>query len=453
MKQPDKELIEEIKDLFEDYEEAYVPGEWENFSKSGKKKSFVVPLWLKVAAVILLMLSVVTYSYKSLVKKDQLAVIMPAKSNVDSLKKQLPVLPPTDVFSEKAAASHKNTVLAKVASGNTTSKKAVAGIFDAEHKQILAVDDRLTAAAEKIQEPAAGVPERKEQLTAGITEPKVKSAFEDSKTQGNFVTPNKKEYPVVVQTETVRQSAIARTDSIKKKSPQKMSLMEFLIAEARKPAAAKNKEMGSKWDFGLEVAPTATGSNINVGAGLTTAYRLSDKFSLSSGISLMQLDAGKKYSPSPQSGNISSFASFADKEATGVDANIKAIDIPVALVYNISKNFYTSAGISYFNIISEKRSNTFVETSQQSVSHFDPQTGAPYSTVKLTSKEVEEPTPDSPLKGNSYLGFFNFSIGRRQTLFNKYNILIEPFIKVPVGKLSDQDLKLMNSGVKFQFAF
>lgn len=413
MKQPDKELIEEIKDLFEDYEETYVPGEWENFSKAGKKKSFVVPLWLKVAAVILLMLSVVIYNYKGLVQKDQLAAVVPAKDGVDSTKKQLPAVAPLNVLPGTATAT----------------------------------------AAEKTQEPAVVFTERKEQLSAGITVHNLQAVVAESKIQDAVITVNKKEQLAGMQTGAVLQPGINRTDSIKKKSPEKISLMEFLMAEARKPAASRNKETGSKWDFGLEVSPTAIGSNINVGAGLTTAYRLSNKFSLSSGISLLQLDAGKKYSPSPQSGSISSFASFAEKEATGVDANIKAIDIPVALVYNISKNFYTSAGISYFNIISEKRSNTFLETSQQSVSHFDPETGAPYSTVKLTSKEVEEPTPDSPLKGNSYLGFFNFSIGRRQTLFNKYNILIEPFIKVPVGKLSDQDLKLMNSGVKFQFTF
>jgi len=57
------------------------------------------------------------------------------------------------------------------------------------------------------------------------------------------------------------------------------------------------------------------------------------------------------------------------------------------------------------------------------------------------------------MKGKSYLGFFNLSIGRDQRIFKQYHIMVEPFIKIPVGKLSSEDLNLMNSGVKFRLAF
>lgn len=213
----------------------------------------------------------------------------------------------------------------------------------------------------------------------------------------------------------------------------------------------KKNEHLSKWDFGVQVMPAATSSNLNLGAGLTTAYRLSDKFSLSSGISFLQMEAGGTI-PSRGS-DVAAISTLSEKKLTAVDANIKAIDIPIALVFKLNKHFYTSAGVSYFNVISEKRSNTFEQTAQVDKQGVDPQTGYASTYKTLFVEKVDEPTSEKNLKGNSYLGFFNFSVGRQQTLFNKYNIRIEPFIKIPVGKLSSQDLQLMNSGIKFQLSF
>jgi len=165
----------------------------------------------------------------------------------------------------------------------------------------------------------------------------------------------------------------------------------------------------------------------------------------------MQLESGNTVS-APSMAKVS-ISSLSQKQLLAVDANIKAIDIPVGIVYQISKDIYTSAGVSYFNVLSEKRSITYGLTSQASEAYANPATGLVQDREVLNSVAVEEPVAETPLKGNSYLGFFNFSIGRKQQIFNKYNVLIEPFIKVPIGKLSTQDLNLMNSGLKFQISF
>ncbi|MGY0037008.1 hypothetical protein [Pedobacter sp. NJ-S-72] len=121
-------------------------------------------------------------------------------------------------------------------------------------------------------------------------------------------------------------------DSIVHAKRVPLSTAEFLMAESKNSGKVlKKKESGSNWDFGLEVMPAATSASVNIGAGLTTAYRLSDKFSLSAGISYTQMEAGGIVPPQGD-GNGVGVRAFSEKKVLSVDANLKAIDIPIALV-------------------------------------------------------------------------------------------------------------------------
>ncbi|MGY0037009.1 hypothetical protein [Pedobacter sp. NJ-S-72] len=89
MEHSKKELIKEIADLFEDYQETYVPGEWESFSKTQKKKKYpFLANWIKIAAVFLLMASVLPFAFNKLVhqrKTDAAVILKPvAKSGTNS---------------------------------------------------------------------------------------------------------------------------------------------------------------------------------------------------------------------------------------------------------------------------------------------------------------------------------------------------------------------------------
>ncbi len=428
MEQPKKELIKGITDLFEDYEETYVPGEWESFSKVKKKKYPFFAPWMKIAAVFFLMASILPFAFNRLLRKEKVnttAVIKPvAEKTGRSVVKpgNLPVQSHS-VSPQEGAGLAVIGKLAGTKSSLGVEKSTIISSMSNQGSKVAVLNTGLQV--------ADTVPVQKNQNI-------------------------KKQNAEVVYAQTAIKSVVAakslKNDSavVLKRDP--LSTAEFLTAESRKQEKTiKKKEIEPKWDFGVQVMPAATSSNVNVGAGVTTAYRLSDKFSLSSGISFLQMQAGGTI---PQkASNMASISSLSDKKLLAVDANLKAIDIPIALVYKLNKNFYTSAGVSYFNVISEKRSNTFEQTAQVDQHGVDPQTGYNSTFKTLFSEQVAEPTSEKHLKGNSYLGFFNFSIGRQQTLFNKYNIRIEPFIKIPVGKLSSEDLQLMNSGIKFQLAF
>ncbi|MCX2477856.1 hypothetical protein OQY15_02065 [Pedobacter sp. MC2016-15] len=443
MEQSNKELIKEIADLFEDYEESYVPGEWESFQKQQKKKYPFLPAWLKVAAVLLLIASAIPFGIKKFfqhqgnsVSTGQETVSVkkpstPLKTAEPALNVQKNTSYAQKKASQIAAASSAN-VLAKrqAAQGggdikNTQSETQAAPVYANQviipvNPQVSAKPAEIIAALEKEQVLA------RNQVNTAVSEP---------------VTPAAKDSTVLPAT-------------------AKLSTAEFLLAESKMAAKKEKKKAAvSKWDFGLQVMPTATRTNVNFGGGIVTAYHVSDKISLSSGVSLVQLGSGENVPDAGPAMPANAAFSNVSKNAQGsrqlltVDASIRAIDIPLGLVYKVNKHYYTSAGVSYFNVISEKRSNTYAETVPVSRMSTDPSTGAMESYTALETQQVDEVAPDRPLKGNGYLGFFNFSIGRRQNIFKQYNIQIEPFIKVPIGKLSTQDLNLMNSGVKFQLSF
>jgi hypothetical protein len=463
MEQSNKELIKEIADLFEDYEESYVPGEWESFLKHKKKKYPFFPQWLKVAAVLLLIVSVLLFNLKDLTEKNGSDGSTTKSQNTVSVNKASgnKIKPAENRKDENYAGSAplaKPDVRFKAHSGTATA--ALAAKEQVSGEKYVYPHVKATPSQEDLLKDTP-IPNR-EGLTA---EMKNQSAIQAK----GLVTKVKDNAVAQVKDQTVAQSKAAPAkidakDTLSISPKRKLSTSEFMLAESKKASVhEKNKVAGSKWDFGVQVMPTATRTNINFGAGLVTAYRISNKLSLSSGISLLQLGSGENVPvpagpgnalASPNTGGEYSFNSTdGGKQLQTVDARLKAIDIPLGLVYKVNKHYYTSAGISYFNVLSEKRSNTYSQTQSVSKTSTDPATGIAFAYRVLETQEIDEPAPNQPLKGNSYLGFFNFSIGRRQNIFKQYNIQIEPFIKVPIGKLSSQDLNLMNSGVKFQLSF
>lgn len=435
MEYPKKELIKEIADLFEDYQETYVPGEWESFSKVKKKKYPFAANWIRIAAVFILMASVLPFAFNQLFRQEKTPRIAVIKQVAPKVQGPL-----------AAGAGSKAATPAEEGLVNAGQSVAVA-----QSAESVALNNGNRSGMAQASAEDVVFEIRRQQVPDTVSSGKIQSL----QLQQELSLQQKKtaqEYAYAKERIQAFPQAGAK-DTTSLAPHEKLTTAEFLLAESKHVGKAlKVKEQkGSDWDFGLQVMPTATSDRMNIGGGVTTAYRLSDKFSLSSGISYLQMQAAGEVPAQGNSG--AGISTFAEKKLVGVDANLKAIDIPIALVYKLNKSFYTSAGVSFFSVLSEKRNNTFEQTAQVDLNGYDFQTGGP-STFKAVSVEhVEEPTVERHLRGNSYIGYFNFSVGRQQNIFNKYKVRIEPFIKIPVGKLSSEDLNLTNSGIKFQLSF
>jgi hypothetical protein len=391
----DKDLIARMKAVLHDYEEPYADGSWEEFLGSKKPVPFVNWKWLSVAAMILVAGSVWLF-YPGDQRADMTTVAMrkPAK------QAPVPLEQPSETAGGEPSLDKQLQTVKEVRGRNQPASKLYIEQKDASKTLLPEFSPEartMTAQVEKISPPSK---------------------------QMNVDT---------------AKAAVASPSS---------TFMDFLReekAQNKKESVAKVSSGRSKWDFGVEVLPTVSNSALNVGAGLMTEYRLSEHFSVGSGISLVQLQAGKALTPG--------VSMLSSRQLQSVDANFRGIDIPLNLVYNINKNLYTSVGVSYFSVIQEDSKNTFVAEREVSSPATDPVTGLTANVRTFISETMQEPGSETMLNGKSYLGFFNFSIGRKQEVFKKYSIFIEPFIKVPVGKLSQQDLQLTNGGMKFKVAF
>lgn len=231
----------------------------------------------------------------------------------------------------------------------------------------------------------------------------------------------------------------------------------------------KEEDRMGKWDLGVMVSPSLTSEAVNIGGGLTVAYRISDKFSIGSGISVAQLGVGENpnYQPrmsrsplaydaaTPPAGlyfNGRSESAYNYKQEVSQTSSVVALDIPLDLRYEVAKGFYTSVGISYVAILNEQRTGHYVD--KINVNTFanghTVGTGGPAPTEFVYSSEK---VSAKPLRGNGYAGFMNFSIGKKMPVSSKLFLSVEPYFKLPIGRLSKEEMDFTNGGIRIVTGF
>ena len=239
-------------------------------------------------------------------------------------------------------------------------------------------------------------------------------------------------------------------------------LPSFAGTTAHEPAIENTGTSGNpttpKWDIGLVVSPSLTSEQLNIGGGFAVAYRVSDKFSLTSGISLNGLGVGQqpndrqslsRQSLSPNSPVVGLDPANTDKspysyrEVTSVTSTLLAVDVPLNLRYHVTKSFYTSVGVSFLGVLNERRTNHFVDHINQPTDYSN----------HLKAVHSAERSVDAPLKGKGYAGFINFAVGHNIPLSPKRAISVEPYFKLPVGRLAHEDMDLTNGGIRIITGF
>lgn len=400
MEAPDKkELIDEIAALFKEHEEPYEAGAWEDFSKRSKRKGPIGVIWIGVAAALLVICAVLPFVWKKNAMEQATVAVKREET-------QLPGGNPDSNTSTSSEGNQRASVNQALSFQNKDHQQEI--INEKVAKETIKPSKQIIAA---LGADSSSKPFRKPDVVSAGLNNQVHATVEESAKEKDF--------------------------------------MEFLREESSKPVVKTAKaKTESKWDFGVEVSPTLLQSRLNMGAGVTTEYKLSKSFSLSSGVAYVAMAAGKNLMP-----DFSQASSMSNKKLSSVNSDIRAIDIPISLTFNVNKQLYTSVGVSYFGVISEKRNNKYLTELEVSSTLQDIATGDIKSFQSVLREKNNEVVTETPLNGNSYLGFFNFSVGRKQEIFNKYNIVVEPFLKIPVGKLSNQDLKLTNGGVRLKLTF
>ncbi len=223
-----------------------------------------------------------------------------------------------------------------------------------------------------------------------------------------------------------------------------------------------NTEQEGRWGLSVVVAPSLTNEKFNMGGGLALAYRISDKFSVSSGVSLAEMGVGQypagsrhggRYASadfnSPQNGLVESgelttgYETLGNSYLTSVTSSLLAMDVPLDLRYHVSDRFYSSVGMSLVAILDERRTVHYTTTT---VSHN--LSGTQYNRREFSQEAAQQPIADQRVGG-----FLNFSVGHRVPLSKRVSLSLEPYFKVPMGNLSKQDMNLNHGGLKIVTGF
>ncbi len=454
-----KELIEEIIGQLKDHELPYREGSWEKFaSKHGvaAPPSSAWKYWSAAAAVLLCFgvgywglknNSSVAPSSAVLIKNDKNSEVLADNKDLkESIQRSLSAVTGEQGLSAQELLRDRPFTYSKVENEPTDNSqqqqfvlfggKAVRGNnisvsnnFAALGGQTMQLRNSTLSAQINLDDPTATA------STAVTTRTQVATT-----TQSNVIPTNSN--TVVSSTQTQREAARLAALYAGQQENRRGSVM-----------LKSNNELDRKWEMGAFVSPASTSESITLGGGVALAYNVSSKISIRSGASIQHYGAVSGNTPitpamasnsfemnapsylSQPNGLSNAFAKgLADakdaKSNERVSGKILTVDIPVDVRYAITKNFYTSVGVSYVGVLDQERA-TIYETNNTEYKQ------------KSTEKNVDD-------KGVN--GFVNFSVGRKQKV-GKLSISVEPYYKIPVGGLRSSDLNYSNGGVKIITSF
>ena len=204
------------------------------------------------------------------------------------------------------------------------------------------------------------------------------------------------------------------------------------------------KAASDRWKFGTEVNLSLTTDKPNIGVGILTEFEVSERIKLSTGLTYSRISALHDTDPVQLS---------YDTKMIGGESMIKAIDIPLNVIYEPIDGWYASVGVSALAVLDEDKIYRMESEVLRENVVTDPTSGASESVFQVIKNEYSEKSMDTDFEGRSNLRYLNLSIGRKQR-FNKHtDMLFEPFIKIPIGGLQRGNVNLLNGGIKVKVLF
>lgn len=430
MKPLDEELFAHVKKSLTEYEEPYVPGAWERFEKKEKK----LPVWLwygglSSAAALFVIVAALFYSSDKPQNKavQQQVKTEPKETYSDALADSRAQRPQvvTDRLKIKISENKKTTP-------RTTTHYPVNDPVEeyVVSQKPVGFAAPLNALNEKIttQNPSTILVTNKKDLTENV-----------------------------IKDEASAKRIIDEKDTVKVSKAR--NFQEFLDAEMKSKNAVASLKSGAKkmdkWEMGLMVAPSmGNAKKLNMGYGLSMDYAVSDKISISSGISYNEMAASKSIGGDGRTmDSPASMAVVSDtKSLKSVDANWVGVDIPLGIKYHLSKKFYTNVGVSAFAVLNQKQQNNYVQGSVEYDASADQLSSTGFKAV-FQERTVSEPVPSEEVGEDKYLGFYNVSFGFKQQISGRKAFSIEPFMKLPMKSFTKENLYLIGTGVRFKFDF
>jgi hypothetical protein len=269
-------------------------------------------------------------------------------------------------------------------------------------------------------------------------------------------------------------------------------ILKMIAADdARRLAAAKNAvkkpETKVKSDRAMMLSLYAatyfnyakgSQSQLGVGGGVTSDFRISSNFKISTGLSIGQNRLSYSSDNNiPQQINNSALALVNKSAASSVaaysavsaglkdeavsppsvknyNASLVGLDIPLNIKYqfNPKKNdTYISAGISSGTYINESYRSTYsYGGNYNSSANF---AGNGLNALNNTAQQTQESTTNQHFGSFDFAKTLNLSFGVGYPMGKTTRLVIEPFLKYPLNGLGTQDIRFGASGINLKLSF
>jgi len=282
-------------------------------------------------------------------------------------------------------------------------------------------------------------------VSSKTTDRLVSSAKDSASTYENPLAKS----PVIAEEPAMKQDTmvLAIAEATKTEYNLKPRTEEIKLPEEKRKKSEKNSNKNLTLSvYAGSFINYAEGSekNVNVGAGLSSDFRISKNFRISTGLNL-----SKNSLAYHQNEPANKYGSFQDANASiagtlvalsNYEAELLGLDIPVNIKYlfNPQKgSTYLLAGLSSGTYLSEKYA-----VIQSNFNSFAGSTAAP------NKQEISR-----QMKEFDLMRTLNVSFGFNTRLSKKQSLTIEPFLKYPLGGLGSENIRFGSSGINVKLNF
>ncbi|MDP3470141.1 MAG: outer membrane beta-barrel protein [Daejeonella sp.] len=417
----DQRIAAKFRQVFEDFEDPASNEGWlELRKKYPEEKGRPLFFWISSAAAVLIVLSGLWLYIPEI---NQEPIITINKTSIESKKTESETSSSEPQLSIPAPAPSKLIVKELQAGSDTKPASILSSSFHEEEKLLNNHPDDYSKTSDRL----------------------VISAKDSASTYENPVakSPKTAEEPAITQdTMVLAMEEVRKTDFNLKPKSEELKLTE---------EKEKKSEKSSKKNFSLSLYAGsfinyAEGSenNVNMGAGLSSDFRISKNLRISTGLNLSKNSLA--YNQNEPANNYGSFQD-ANSSIVGTlvalsnyEAELLGLDIPVNVKYLFNpekSSTYFLAGLSSGTYLSEKYA--------VKQSNFNSFVG---SSAAANKQEISRQLKDFDL-----MRTLNVSFGFNTHLSKKQSLTIEPFLKYPLGGLGSENIRFGASGINVKLNF
>lgn len=319
-------------------------------------------------------------------------------------------------------------------------------------------------------EPPATI-DRSAQSVAKIKQPtqKTASTIADTTTVNNHIAQTAA--PAQVTSGAAIQAAQQKSDALLKMMQADDARQAAITKKAGKQDDVKQVNARSLSVYAATYFNYAKGSEnqVNVGAGFTSDFKISKKIKFSTGLAIAQnklnysnssnlpASINQKVSVAAASSDVmrsnlvsTSFATVqTTTTAKNYNASLVGLDIPLNVKYEFNpqkSDTYVSLGVS---------SGTYINETYRSTYAYGPSANANVAGFALANSITQQDQQSTATQHFSTFDFaktLNFSFGIGYPLGGN-RLIIEPFVKYPLGGLGSQNISFGSSGVNLKLNF